>query len=186
MVSPASMRVRGDRAGFPSGSEPLCGVCRSLRGGSHFGRSSSGAHRASQPLGAHDQLRRLHHSDVESETGVGLRLPSLAEIGTADCGPTSPKSGAFTNTSGLSQVGLHCQRTARPRDRHAHALHRSNRRCQNRLLLAPLRKHQRRNRPLVRRGTGHDYWLSRQFLKWVPGFPVFRPETKVTVVRGHR
>lgn len=125
------------------------------------------------PVGRIEQANRLEHTTnfVDATTPTSKAKPAgvrgcqvWLKIGTAERGPTSPKSGTFSPKSGLSQAGPHCQRTAILRDRHAHALRRSvrpSRRRQNRLLLAPLGKHQRRNRTVVGSGLGNDYGVDR-------------------------
>lgn len=101
---------------------------------------SGGDGRADQPLAAHHPLQRLDHPHVESETDRRARLPNLGE--------------------GWHGAPRERQRPAIPGDRHADPVCRCvrrRRRRQNRLLLAPLGKHQRPTRTLVRSGIGNDY-----------------------------
>ena len=119
-----------------------------LRRNQDIGRSphhrSRRAYRASQPFGAHAQFRRLDHPHVESQTGRSPRLPSLGED--RHC-PTRER-----------------QRTALPRDRHANPVCRSVR---HRRQLAPLGKHQRRNRPVVCGSISYHHGIGNSYLRRV-------------------
>ncbi len=110
-----------------------------------FSDGSGRPHQASQLTGAHDQFRRRDHAHVEGQAGRRAQIPIPGQD--------------------WHHAPQERQRTEQPRDRHADSVCRSvrrRRRRQNRLLLAPLGKHQRRNRAVVRYCVGNHYGVGRK------------------------
>ena len=127
--------------------------------------SSGRPHRATQPPGTHAQFRRLDHAHRESETGRRARSANLGEDRHHELWPDFAEVGCVRHKARLEPIRATLPATCNPsRPPRGHPVRRSVRRRrlrQNRLLLAPLGKHQRQNRTLVRGCLGYDHGVTR-------------------------